>query len=157
VSLQSPGKPIAQGLTAEVYVWDETCILKLFRDGRSPDRVVYEARIAHAVHAAGLPVPTTVFSAATAGSGAVPSVAPYRRSRTVERTPARRAHMVAGDRGSRILPAWVRTQPEKAVEPDERMDRLTRGPSQSLWPTPYRVRGAPAFRHGSPRALFELR
>jgi uncharacterized protein (TIGR02172 family) len=57
VSLQSLGTPIAQGLTAEVYRWDETRILKLFRDGRSPDQVAYEARIAHAVHAAGLPVP----------------------------------------------------------------------------------------------------
>lgn len=57
MSLQSLGKPLAQGLTAEVYVWDETHILKLFRDGRSPDQVAYEARIAWAVHAAGLPVP----------------------------------------------------------------------------------------------------
>src|SRR5688500_1585488 len=57
VSLQSLGQPIAQGLTAEVYVWDETRILKLFRDGRSPDQVAYEARIARVVHAAGLPVP----------------------------------------------------------------------------------------------------
>jgi thiamine kinase len=57
VSLQSLGKPIAQGLTAEVYVWDETRILKLLCDGRSPAQVAYEARIARAVHAAGLPVP----------------------------------------------------------------------------------------------------
>jgi uncharacterized protein (TIGR02172 family) len=57
VFLQSLGKPIAEGLTAEVYIWDETRILKLFRDGRSPDQVSYEARIARAVHAAGVPVP----------------------------------------------------------------------------------------------------
>jgi Ser/Thr protein kinase RdoA (MazF antagonist) len=57
MSLQSLGKPIAQGLTAQVYVWDERRILKLFRHGRSPDQVAYEARIARAVHAAGLPVP----------------------------------------------------------------------------------------------------
>jgi uncharacterized protein (TIGR02172 family) len=57
VSPQSLGKPIAQGLTAEVFVWDETRIVKLFRDGRSPDQVEYEARIARLVHAAGLPVP----------------------------------------------------------------------------------------------------
>jgi uncharacterized protein (TIGR02172 family) len=57
VSLPSLGKPIAQGLTAEVYVWDDTRILKLFHDGRSPDQVEYEARIASVVHAAGLPVP----------------------------------------------------------------------------------------------------
>jgi hypothetical protein len=53
VSLQSLGKPIAQGLTAEVYVWDEMRILKLFRDGWSPGQVEYEARIARVVHAAG--------------------------------------------------------------------------------------------------------
>jgi uncharacterized protein (TIGR02172 family) len=57
VSLQSLGKPIAQGLTAEVYVWDETRILKLFREGRSPEQVAREAHIARMVHAAGLPVP----------------------------------------------------------------------------------------------------
>ena len=57
MSLQSLGKPIAQGLTAEVYVWDETRILKLFREGRSPEQVAREAHIARMVHAAGLPVP----------------------------------------------------------------------------------------------------
>jgi len=57
VSLQSLGKPIAQGLTAEVYVWDETRILKLFREGRSPEQVAREAHIARMVHSAGLPVP----------------------------------------------------------------------------------------------------
>jgi Ser/Thr protein kinase RdoA (MazF antagonist) len=51
------GKPIAEGLTAEVYVWDETRVLKLFRDGRSPDQVEYEACIARLVHAAGVPAP----------------------------------------------------------------------------------------------------
>jgi uncharacterized protein (TIGR02172 family) len=57
VSRQPLGKPIAQGLTAEVYVWDETRILKLFRDGWSADQVEYEARIARVVHSAGLPAP----------------------------------------------------------------------------------------------------
>jgi len=51
------GEPAAHGLTSEVYAWDETRILKLFRDGLPSEQVAYEARIARAVHAAGLPVP----------------------------------------------------------------------------------------------------
>jgi uncharacterized protein (TIGR02172 family) len=54
---QSLGHPIAQGLTAEVYAWDKTRVLKLFRDGSSIDQVRYEAHIARVVHSAGLPVP----------------------------------------------------------------------------------------------------
>ena len=54
---QSLGSPLAEGLTAEVYAWDEARIVKLFRAGRSQDQVEYEARIARAVHRAGLPVP----------------------------------------------------------------------------------------------------
>lgn len=51
------GAPIARGMTAEVYAWDETRILKLFRPGWSADRVEHEAHIARVVHARGLPVP----------------------------------------------------------------------------------------------------
>jgi uncharacterized protein (TIGR02172 family) len=51
------GKPIALGRTAEIYVWGEGQILKLFRKGVSADGVEREARIAQAIHAAGLPVP----------------------------------------------------------------------------------------------------
>ena len=54
---RSLGSPLAEGLTAEVYAWDETRIVKLFRAGRSQDQAEYEARIARAVHRAGLPVP----------------------------------------------------------------------------------------------------
>jgi len=57
VTVHSLGKPIGRGLTAEVYAWDETHVLKLFRDGSPPEQVLYEARIARAVQAAGLPVP----------------------------------------------------------------------------------------------------
>ena len=57
MSLPSLGKSTARGLTAEVYVWDETRILTPFRDGRPPDQVAYEAHIARAVHAAGMPAP----------------------------------------------------------------------------------------------------
>jgi aminoglycoside phosphotransferase (APT) family kinase protein len=55
--LASLGPPIAEGQTAEVYVWDKTRVLKLFRAGRSARQVLYESRIARAVHATGLPVP----------------------------------------------------------------------------------------------------
>jgi len=47
--------PIAQGRTAEIYLWDEQHVLKLYRDWCPPDWVEYEARIAHAIHEAGVP------------------------------------------------------------------------------------------------------
>jgi uncharacterized protein (TIGR02172 family) len=53
----SLGKPIALGRTAEVYAWGEGQVLKLFHDWFSRQTVEYEAKIARAVHAAGLPVP----------------------------------------------------------------------------------------------------
>jgi phosphotransferase family enzyme len=51
------GRPLAEALTAEVYGWDETRIVKLVRSGGSLDQAEYEARITRAVHAAGVPVP----------------------------------------------------------------------------------------------------
>ena len=53
----SLGKPFAQGRTAEIYAWDEGWILKLFYTWFPEDSMEYEARIARAVHRAGLPVP----------------------------------------------------------------------------------------------------
>jgi aminoglycoside phosphotransferase (APT) family kinase protein len=49
--------PIAQGRTAELYAWDDGYVLKLFRDWCPADWVDYEARIARAVHASGVPSP----------------------------------------------------------------------------------------------------
>lgn len=49
--------PMAQGRTAEVYVWDERHILKLYREWCPPDWVDDEARIARAVYKAGVPTP----------------------------------------------------------------------------------------------------
>ncbi|HMB21903.1 MAG TPA: aminoglycoside phosphotransferase family protein [Anaerolineales bacterium] len=49
--------PIAQGRTAEIYAWDDRQILKLFREWWPSNRVEYEARIARAVYAAGVPSP----------------------------------------------------------------------------------------------------
>ena len=50
-------KPIATGRTAEIYPWQDDLVLKLFHTWVSEDSVQYEARIARAVHAAGLAVP----------------------------------------------------------------------------------------------------
>jgi Ser/Thr protein kinase RdoA (MazF antagonist) len=51
--------PIAQGRTAEVYDWDSDHVLKLYLDWCPSDWVDYEARIARAVHKAGVPSPAT--------------------------------------------------------------------------------------------------
>ena len=51
------GKPIAAGRTAEVYVWGEHQVLKLYRDWCPPHWVDFEARIGRIVQDAGLPVP----------------------------------------------------------------------------------------------------
>ena len=53
--LTSP--PIAQGRTAEIFSWDDDHVLKLYFDWCPSDWVDYESRIAHAVHAAGIPSP----------------------------------------------------------------------------------------------------
>jgi Ser/Thr protein kinase RdoA (MazF antagonist) len=52
-----PGRRIAEGRTAEVYLWGETQVLKLFRDWMPAAAAEYEARIARSVAAAGAPVP----------------------------------------------------------------------------------------------------
>jgi uncharacterized protein (TIGR02172 family) len=52
-----PSTPIAQGRTSEIYTWGEQHILKLFHEWCPPDWVKYEARIAGAIYAAGVPTP----------------------------------------------------------------------------------------------------
>ena len=49
--------PIAEGRTAEIYIWDDRHVLKLYRDWCPSGWVDYEARIARAVHEAGIPSP----------------------------------------------------------------------------------------------------
>jgi uncharacterized protein (TIGR02172 family) len=49
--------PSAQGRTAEIYLWDEQRVLKLYRDWCPPDWVEYEARVARAIYEAGIPSP----------------------------------------------------------------------------------------------------
>ena len=51
------GPRIAQGRTAEVFLWKDSQILKLFLVGFPARLTEYEARVTGAVHDAGLPVP----------------------------------------------------------------------------------------------------
>ncbi len=50
-------KPLAQGRTADVYPYGDGQVLKLFHEWVGQDGIEYEARLAQAVHAGGLPVP----------------------------------------------------------------------------------------------------
>jgi len=50
-------RPLAYGRTAEIYAWQEGQVLKLFYDWFGLENIGYEARVARAVHASGLPVP----------------------------------------------------------------------------------------------------
>jgi aminoglycoside phosphotransferase (APT) family kinase protein len=52
-----PDLPIAIAFTAEIYAWKGGQVLKLFKQGISQSTAEYEANLAGAVHAAGLPVP----------------------------------------------------------------------------------------------------
>ena len=52
-----PSPPIAEGRTAEIFLWDDHHILKLYRDWCPPHWINDEARIARAVHEAGIPSP----------------------------------------------------------------------------------------------------
>ena len=49
--------PIAQGRTAEIHLWDDQHVLKLYRAWCPADWVEYEAQIAGAIHEAGIPSP----------------------------------------------------------------------------------------------------
>ncbi|MCJ7624689.1 MAG: phosphotransferase [Anaerolineaceae bacterium] len=51
------GEPITSGRTAEIFAWEEGHILKLFHDWYPISAVEQETRIAHTIHAAGLPIP----------------------------------------------------------------------------------------------------
>jgi uncharacterized protein (TIGR02172 family) len=52
-----PSDPIAQGRTAEIYLWEDQQVLKLYREWCPSDWVEYESWIAHAIHNAGVPSP----------------------------------------------------------------------------------------------------
>jgi uncharacterized protein (TIGR02172 family) len=49
--------PIAEGRTAEIFLWDDQHILKLYRDWCPPHWIKDEGRIAQAVYEAGIPCP----------------------------------------------------------------------------------------------------
>jgi len=53
----SKGPRIARGRTAEIFLWENSRILKLFLEGFPARLVEYEARVTGAAHTAGLPVP----------------------------------------------------------------------------------------------------
>jgi Ser/Thr protein kinase RdoA (MazF antagonist) len=54
---QLPSTPFAEGRTAEIFLWDERHILKLYREWCPPEWVEYEARVARAIYAAGVASP----------------------------------------------------------------------------------------------------
>ena len=49
--------PIARGRTADVYVWDDGQVLKLFQDWFESEDIEYERKIASAVHSSGVNCP----------------------------------------------------------------------------------------------------
>ena len=51
------GPMIAQGRTAEIFLWKDNQVLKLFLEGFPATRVEYEVRTTRAIHKSGLPVP----------------------------------------------------------------------------------------------------
>jgi tRNA A-37 threonylcarbamoyl transferase component Bud32 len=51
------GKPLACGRTADIYAWEDGCVLKLFHNWFDIENIRFEQRMARQVHAAGLPVP----------------------------------------------------------------------------------------------------
>jgi len=50
-------QPLARGRTADVHVWDEGYVLKLFHNGFELENIEYEQKIACAVHASGVKAP----------------------------------------------------------------------------------------------------
>jgi Ser/Thr protein kinase RdoA (MazF antagonist) len=51
------GKPLAVGRTAELFPWQGGWVLKLFHNWFELENILFEQRMAQAVHASGLPVP----------------------------------------------------------------------------------------------------
>lgn len=53
----TPGELLARGRTADIHAWRDGLIIKLYHDWFDLDSIEFEAGIARAVHASGLPVP----------------------------------------------------------------------------------------------------
>ena len=49
--------PVAHGRTAEIYLWDDQHVLKLYRDWCPPGWADYESKVAHSIYEAGIPSP----------------------------------------------------------------------------------------------------
>lgn len=60
MSTESLESPLGVGHTAEVYLWDEGTVLKLFHEGYPLETIEREARIAQRVHGVGLPTPAVI-------------------------------------------------------------------------------------------------
>ena len=60
MSTRSLEFPLGVGHTAEVYLWDEGTVLKLFHERYPLDAIEREARIAQRVHGVGLPTPAVI-------------------------------------------------------------------------------------------------
>lgn len=60
MSARSLASPLGVGHTAEVYLWDEGTVLKLFYEGYPLDAIEREAQIARRVHDVGLPTPSVI-------------------------------------------------------------------------------------------------
>lgn len=52
-----PENPIAQGRTADVYIWNDGLVLKLFHDWFSLENIQYERMIAREIHASNIQAP----------------------------------------------------------------------------------------------------
>ena len=59
MNIELPGKPIAEGRTAEIFAWENGCILKLLRPGFPPGLIEQEERITSAIVQAGIAAPKT--------------------------------------------------------------------------------------------------
>jgi uncharacterized protein (TIGR02172 family) len=55
--MKTLGDPIAAGRVAEIFPWDETHILKLFRDWVDEGEALHEARMARIIYQLGAPAP----------------------------------------------------------------------------------------------------
>jgi hypothetical protein len=53
-------QPLAHGRTADVYLWDDTHVLKLFHKWFDLESIEYEFKIARTVHTSGIKTPAAL-------------------------------------------------------------------------------------------------
>jgi aminoglycoside phosphotransferase (APT) family kinase protein len=61
------GAPLAEGRTAEVFAWDDSHILKLFRSGWGAESAAHEAEVTRVIYDSGAPAPRVDGLAEVAG------------------------------------------------------------------------------------------